>query len=193
MALVATASQTIGPFFREAMQRPAWSDLARDGAHGTRVRIEGAVLDGDRAAVSDALLEVWQPNSAGHFAHPEDRRTGRLDPHFHGFGRACTDPGGRYWFVTVVPGSVPAADDTPQAPHLNVSIFARGLLKRLVTRIYFADHTDQHARDPLLNAITDETARRTLIAARMGDVGGIATYCFDIVLQGDGETVFLAV
>lgn len=193
MALVATASQTIGPFFREAMQRPAWSDLARDGAQGKPVRIEGVVLDGDRAAVSDALLEVWQSNAAGHFAHPEDQRTGLHDPHFRGFGRACTDPGGRYRFGTVVPGSVPAADGTPQAPHLNVSIFARGLLKRLVTRIYFADHADQHARDALLNAITDETVRRTLIAPRMGDVGGITTYRFDIVLQGDGETVFLAV
>lgn len=188
----ATASQTIGPFFREALERPAWSDLTRAGARGESVRIEGVVYDGERAPVPDALLELWQPDAAGRFAHRDDPRPDPPDPCFRGFGRACTDAGGRFAFRTVVPGAVPAPGGGVQAPHANLSIFARGLLKRLVTRIYFSDRAAQNARDPLLAAIADEARRRTLIAER-SEVAGVVAYRFDIVLQGDGETVFLAV
>ncbi len=193
MTLVPTASQTIGPFFREGLTRPAWSDLTRDGATGTPIRIEGTVLDGDRAPVPDALLEIWQADERGRYAHPEDAAPVAGERLFRGFGRACTDPGGRYWFRTIVPGAVPGGDGAPQAPHVNLSVFARGLLKRVVTRIYFADRAPENERDPVLASIADEALRRTLIAPREQPEGGVPVYRFDIVLQGEGETAFFAI
>lgn len=188
------SSQTIGPFFKFALDHPAWSDLTADGAHGERIRIVGRVLDGDGAAVPDALLEIWQANAAGKYAHPEDTQDKPLDPNFRGFGRACVDEEGRFTFATIVPGVVPAADGTPQAPHVNVSIFARGLLRRLVTRIYFGDHAAENAADPLLRSIADPAVRATLIAEReTAAAGEPATYRFNIVLQGANETAFLDV
>ena len=137
-----TPSQTIGPFFHRALLHQGWNDLAARGAAGERVAIEGRVLDGDGAPVSDAMVEIWQANAAGRYDHPEDlqqedRQTRPLDPNFHGFGRMATDPDGRFRLRTIKPGRVPGIGGAPQAPHINVSIFARGLLKRLVTRIYF--------------------------------------------------------
>ena len=194
MKLVPTASQTIGPFFREALERPAWSDLTRDGVGGEAVRIEGVVLEGGGAPVPDALLEIWQADEHGRYAHPDDLGPVHGDRLFRGFGRACTDPEGYYWFRTVVPGAIPASSSgLAQAPHINVSIFARGLLKRLVTRIYFADHAAENARDPLLSSIADGTVRNSMIAARTEHPGGLPVYRFDIVLQGAGETAFLAI
>jgi protocatechuate 3,4-dioxygenase alpha subunit len=193
MTLIPTSSQTIGPFFREALERPAWSDLTRDGAAGSPIRIEGVVRDGDGEPVPDALLELWQADANGRYAHPEDAGPGASDALFRGFGRACTDADGRFMFRTIVPGAVAGPDGVMQAPHANVTVFARGLLKRLVTRIYFADHAAENARDPLLNAIADADARATLIAQRTGDSGGSAVYRFDVVLQGAGETAFLAI
>jgi protocatechuate 3,4-dioxygenase alpha subunit len=190
--LIPTGSQTIGPFFREALQRPAWSDLTRDGADGEPIRIDGAVFDGDGTAVPDALLEIWQAGADGRYRHPEDLAPVPSDRLFRGFGRACSDAEGRFWFRTVVPGPVPASDGTMQAPHINVSVFARGLLKRLVTRIYFSDHAEENARDPLLSSIADETVRNTLIAEKIAPRGGFTSYKFDIVLQGAGETAFFA-
>jgi protocatechuate 3,4-dioxygenase, alpha subunit len=193
MTLIPTSSQTIGPFFREALERPAWRDLTRDGATGPVIRIEGVVLDGDGAPVPDALLELWQADATGRYAHPEDIGSAPGDRRFRGFGRACTDPDGRYWFQTIVPGAVGAGNGTAQAPHANVTIFARGLLKRLVTRIYFADHASENARDPLLSSMADADARATLIAQRTDPADGPAVYRFDVVLQGAGETAFLAI
>lgn len=199
MELIPTASQTIGPFFREGLTRPAWADLTREGARGEPVRIEGTLRDGSGAPVPDALLEIWQADERGRYAHPEDAAPVAGERLFRGFGRACTDPDGRYWFRTVVPGAVPSArGESPggaqaaQAPHVNVSVFARGLLKRVVTRIYFADHAAENATDPVLASIGDETARRTLIAAREEHAGGVPVYRFDIILQGEGETAFFA-
>jgi protocatechuate 3,4-dioxygenase, alpha subunit len=188
MKLIPTASQTIGPFFREGLTRPAWSDLTRDGVDGEPVRIEGTVRDGDGAPVPDALLEIWQADARGRYAHPEDAAPVAGERLFRGFGRACTDPDGRYWFRTIVPGQVAA-----QAPHVNLSVFARGLLKRVVTRIYFSDRDAENARDPVLASISDETARRTLIAAREEHEGGVPVYRFDVTLQGEGETAFFAI
>jgi protocatechuate 3,4-dioxygenase alpha subunit len=193
MTLIPTSSQTIGPFFREALERPAWSDLTRDGAAGAPIRIEGVVRDGDGEPVPDALLELWQADATGRYAHPEDAGAARSDRLFRGFGRACTDADGRFMFRTIVPGAVAGRDGVMQAPHANVTIFARGLLKRLVTRIYFADHADENARDPLLSSIADADARATLIAQRNDESGEPAVYRFDVVLQGAGETAFLAI
>jgi protocatechuate 3,4-dioxygenase alpha subunit len=195
MKLLPTASQTIGPFFREGLTRPAWSDLTRDGTHGEAIRIEGTVRDGDGAPVPDALLEIWQADARGRYAHPEDAPPAAGERLFRGFGRACTDPDGRYWFRTIVPGPVPNRDGegAAQAPHVNVSVFARGLLKRVVTRIYFSDHEAENARDPVLSSIADETARRTLVAQREEHEGGVPVYRFDVILQGEGETAFFAI
>jgi len=180
----ATPSQTVGPFFRLGLDRPEWSDLTRDGARGEKIAIEGRVLDGDGAPVDDAVLEIWQADAEGSYDHPDDGRP--ADPRFHGFGRAMTDEAGRYRFLTIRPGRVPAPRGALQAPHINLTIFARGLLKQLVTRIYFADEPSNDG-DPVLAAIGDPAARRTLLAARQ-DTGG--AYRFDVVLQGKGETAF---
>ena len=186
---VATPSQTVGPFFHDGLHRPGWSDLTAGGkAQGEAIRILGEVRDGDGAPVGDALLEIWQANAAGRYAHPEDRQEKPLDPAFRGFGRVFTDSEGRYAFTTVRPGPVPGSGNALQAPHINLSVFARGLLRRLATRIYFAGEALNEA-DPVLSRIEDPALRRTLLATP----DGAASWRFDIVLQGEGETVFLAV
>jgi protocatechuate 3,4-dioxygenase alpha subunit len=189
-----TPSQTVGPFFHIALDRPEWSDLTTKATRGERIIIQGRVLDGDGAPVDDAIVEIWQANAEGKYDHPEDAQADkRVDPSFRGFGRAFTDAQGRYQFVTIRPGRVPGRDGALEAPHINVAIFARGLLKQLVTRIYFADEP-ANATDPLLTGVTDPTARRTLLAVRQdADVGRPAAYKFDIILQGTGETVFFEI
>ncbi len=189
--LVPTASQTVGPFFHFALNRPEWSDLAAGGAGGPRIRIAGRVLDGDGAPVPDAILEIWQADAAGRFDHPEDASDGHADPAFRGFGRCSTDAEGRYAFITVKPGRVPGRGNALQAPHAGVTIFARGLLHHLRTRVYFADEAAANATDPVLGAIEDPARRATLIAPR--EAGSAVTYRFDVVLQGAGETAFLDV
>jgi protocatechuate 3,4-dioxygenase alpha subunit len=186
-----TPSQTVGPFFHAALHRAGWNDLTAGGARGERIAIEGRVLDGDGLPCDDALIEIWQANAAGRYAHPEDPQPAdRLDSGFTGFGRALTDANGRYRFVTLRPGRVPGASGALQAPHVNVGIFARGLLRRLCTRIYFADEPSNDS-DPVLASIADPAARRTLLAARQP--GPEVLYRFDIVLQGKGETAFFDV
>lgn len=185
--LIATPGQTVGPFFALGLDRPEWSDLTRGNPAGERITIEGQVRDGDGTPVPDAVLEIWQANAAGRYNHPEDEQTDKpLDPRFLGYGRAATDPQGRFRITTVKPGPVPGRGNALQAPHINVAFFARGLLKQLHTRIYFADEPG-NASDPLLTAIDDDGVRQTLIARR--DAPG--TYRFDIVLQGKDETAFL--
>ena len=189
--LIPTPSQTVGPFFALGMDRPGWNDLTAGNPAGQRIAIEGRVLDGDGAPVPDAVVEVWQANAAGRYNHPDDRQDEKpLDPKFHGFGRAATDADGRFRIVTVKPGAVPGRGNQLQAPHINVALFARGLLKHLYTRIYFADETAANAADPLLSAIEDAAARGTLLAQREGG-GDPQLYRFDIVMQGANETVFL--
>jgi protocatechuate 3,4-dioxygenase, alpha subunit len=189
--LVTTASQTAGPFFHFALDRPEWADLTRDGASGEKIVVEGVVTDGDGAPLPDAFLEIWQANAAGKYDHPEDKQEKPLDPKFRGFGRCLTDQEGRYRFVTIRPGQVPGRGNALQAPHINVTIFARGLLKQLRTRLYFADAAAANETDPVLSAIDDPALRRTLIATPTG--GATPTYRFDIVLQGKGETVFFEI
>ncbi len=188
--LIPTPSQTVGPFFHLGLDRPEWSDLTRGNPKGERIVVAGRVLDGYRAPVPDALIELWQANAAGRYNHPDDPQTDKpLDPGFRGYGRSATDADGNFRFVTIRPGPVPGRGNTLQAPHLNLAIFGRGLLKQLFTRVYFADAAE-NAADPLLLAIDDPAQRRTLLATRQED-GPPPTYRFDIVLQGAGETVFL--
>src|SRR5271168_2996552 len=162
MRLPQTPSQTVGPFFKPALIHSGQESLVTASTRGERVAIEGRVLDGDAAAVSDAMIELWQANDDGCYDHPEDLQERVHDRDFHGFGRAATDERGRFRFHTIKPGPVAVPGPTLQAPHINVSIFARGLLKRLVTRIYFPDEP-LNATDVVLNAVLPKR-RATLIA-----------------------------
>lgn len=184
-----TASQTVGPFFHDCLLREGAHIpvLAGPGASGERIRLEGRVLDGDGAPVPDAMIEIWQANAHGRYHHPFDTRDLPLDPDFSGFGRSGADDEGRYWFETIRPGPVPFDAERMQAPHICVTVFARGLLNHLYTRLYFADEPAT-AHDPILQRVPADR-RSTLIAART-DSGGAPIYRLDIVLQGRGETVF---
>jgi len=181
------ASQTVGPFFQIGFEALYQNDLTVPGLKGRPVTIRGQVFDGDRLPVPDAVIEIWQANSFGKYAHPEDQQDKPLDLGFTGFGRCPTDAEGRFGFRTVRPGPVPSSTETPQAPHINVSIFMRGLLDRLVTRVYFFDD-DRNRTDEILNLI-DPARRSTLLARPASDDSD--AYVWNIVLQGDDETVFL--
>ena len=188
--LIPTPSQTVGPFFHLGMARPGWNDLTADNPAGERIAIEGRVIDGDGAPVPDAVIELWQANAAGRYRHPDDPQTDKpLDPRFRGFGRVATDGEGHFRIATIKPGPVPGRGNALQAPHINLAVFARGLLRHLYTRIYFAEEP-ANAGDPLLSSIEDEATRRTLLARR-AEGGDPNLYRFDIVLQGKNETVFL--
>lgn len=185
-----TPSQTVGPFFEFGLLRPPRPEVVPAATPGA-VRIVGVVYDGQGEPVPDAMIETWQADPTGRYMHAQDPRTRvstGLAETFQGFGRCGTDAEGRFWLVTVKPGRVPWLDGSPQAPHIDVSVFARGLGSRLVTRMYFPDEAEANAADPLLNSIEDPAARETLIAQ---DEGGMLR--FDIRLQGDGETCFLQI
>jgi protocatechuate 3,4-dioxygenase alpha subunit len=180
-----TPSQTVGPFFAIGLPWPDGPYVVEEGTPGA-IWIEGYVYDGHGDTIPDALVETWQANADGLFNHPDDPR-GRAED-FRGFGRAPADDEGRYRLLTVKPGPVPARDGTMQAPHIDVSIFARGMLNRVVTRIYFGDEEEANAADPVLGAIRDDARRATLIAQPTED-----GYRLDFRLQGEDETVFFAV
>jgi protocatechuate 3,4-dioxygenase alpha subunit len=189
VALPPTPSQTVGPFFHIGTDDGFIGRELVAPDHPGALRLFGTVTDGEGVPVIDSMLEIWQANSAGRYAHPEDvREDVALEEGFDGFGRTCTDDDGRYEFLTVKPGSVPGPNGRPQAPHVDVSVFARGLLKRLVTRIYFPDEAEANEADPLLSSIEDPDARAGLVAVE--EDGGLR---FDINLQGDRETTFFAV
>jgi protocatechuate 3,4-dioxygenase, alpha subunit len=182
-----TPPQTVGPFFHGLLGESR-NALAGPDTRGERIRVEGRVCDGDGSPVDDAMIEIWQADARGRYRHPLDTGGAPLDPGFTGFGRAGTDASGKYWFETVKPGPVPSPAGDRQAPHLNLHVFARGLLDRLATRLYFEDEAANEA-DPVLRTVPEER-RPTLIAQRStGDRNVV--YRFDIVLQGEGETVFL--
>jgi protocatechuate 3,4-dioxygenase alpha subunit len=171
-----TPSQTVGPFF--AIELP-YSDgpyVVADGTAGA-IWLRGRLFDGAGDPIPDGMVETWQ-------ADPD----GRFDSDFRGFGRSGTDAEGAWEILTLKPGPVPGSNGGPQAPHLDVSVFARGLLHRLVTRIYFADEEEANAGDPVLSALPDDEARATLIATPDDD-----GYRHDIHLQGAHETVFFAI
>jgi protocatechuate 3,4-dioxygenase alpha subunit len=188
-----TPSQTVGPFLAIGLPWPDGPFVVPAGTPGA-ITISGLITDGAGDPLSDALIESWQADPAGRFAHPDDPR-GPADAApdgFRGFGRCATDAAGRYRFVTLRPGALPCPDGRSEAPHLDVSVFARGLLDRVVTRIYFPDEPSANAADPVLASIPDSRLRATLIATAEPD-GQASAFRFDICLQGPQETVFFDV
>ena len=189
-----TPSQTVGPYFAYGLSPEQYGygqnltsligpDMAPADVEGQRIRVEGIVFDGAGNPISDALIELWQADAMGRYAHPADPRG--TNSTFKGFGRCGTgtDPRHRFWFDTIRPG----AADAVQAPHLNVIVTMRGMLLHAYTRVYFPDEP-ANANDPVLNSVPPER-RHTLIAAHRG--GGV--YRFDIHMQGESETVFFDV
>lgn len=180
-----TPSQTIGPFFHDGLVDEDRSELVSPD-HPEAITIEGVVYDGAGEIVPDAMVEIWQANAAGRYEHSADDRVDlTLDEDFSGFGRSSTVEDGEFSFVTVKPGAVPGPNGQDQAPHIMVSVFARGLLKRLVTRIYFPNEEEANAGDPVLSSIEDSRLRSTLVARVEGDA-----LRFDVHLQGKGQTAF---
>ena len=200
-----TASQTAGPYVHIGLApREAGFDifehnfgnvLTNAQTKGERIRIEGRVFDGIGTVLKDVLIEAWQANAEGKYAHPADRQPGKaLDPNFRGWGRACTDfETGAYRFDTIKPGVVAGRvsgnSSRFMAPHINLWIVARGINLGLNTRLYFSDEAEANAKDAVLNIIEWEARRQTLVAQRTESDGAVV-YRFDIRLQGDGETVF---
>ena len=202
-----TASQTAGPYVHIGLAPEAagfdifehnfGSVLVDAKTKGERIRIEGRVFDGIGTVLKDVLIEIWQANAAGRYAHPADRQPGKaVDPHFRGWGRSCTDfESGVYTFDTIKPGRVEGRNGRLMAPHISAWVVARGINLGLNTRIYFSDEAAANAEDPVLNLIEWEQRRATLVAERLDRKadGGAAVYRFDIRLQGEGETVFFDV
>jgi protocatechuate 3,4-dioxygenase alpha subunit len=179
-----TPSQTVGPFLHIALAWDDGGDVVPQGDAGA-VWLRGQVYDGAGAPLPDAMVETWQADAEGRFSHPDDPRGAVVAPDgFRGFGRCTTGPDGEWAIRTVKPGALPTAGGQSQAPHVDVSVFARGLLDRVVTRLYFSDEADANDTDPVLRSIA-EHRRGTLVAQRIAD-----GYQFDVRLQGDGETVF---
>jgi protocatechuate 3,4-dioxygenase alpha subunit len=186
MSLLATPSQTVGPYFRIGLQWLHCENLAPDGVSGERVVVQGRVLDGDGVPVPDAVLEIWQANSYGKYAHPEDQQDKPFDPGFRGYGRVPVNQDGVFRFTTIKPGPVPGPEGREQAPHLVISVFMRGLLKRLVTRMYFPGDA-RNVADPILNLVEPQR-RATLVSSQCADGSGLLEW--NLVLQGVNETVF---
>ena len=190
--MIQSPSQTVGPYFAQGLLRegdPVFTNvLVSDNTEGERIRVTGCVLDAEGRPIEDAMLEIWQANSHGRYNHPLDEQEKPLDPEFRGHGRASTDTNGNYRFETIKPGAVPGLDNNSQAPHINVIVFARGMLSHAFTRIYFEDET-LNQDDPVLISIEDPAHRNTLIARRE-EPDGVVIYRFDIRFQGENETAF---
>jgi protocatechuate 3,4-dioxygenase alpha subunit len=187
MDLILTPSQTVGPFFHLGFLGPrSLGALAGPGAKGIRVHMVCSVFDGDGVPIPDAMIEVWQANADGKYRHPDDTQEKPLDPAFNGFGRFPTVADGSCVFETIRPGRVPGGNNSMQAPHLNIAVFARGLLKRAATRLYFSDDP-ANDEDPVLALVLKER-RGTLLAHPDAENPGV--WRFDIYLSGERETVF---
>ena len=186
-ALGTTPSATVGPYLAIGL---AWEDGADAVAPGTpgAIWLPGTVYDGNGDPVTDALVETWQADPDGRFDHPDDPRGAAAYPGFRGFGRSQSVDGGRYAIRTLKPGRVPDGNGRLQPSHVDVSVFARGLLDRVVSRIYFPDEVEANAADPLLSSLPPERAA-TLVAEQVGP----AELRWDVRLRGEGETVFFAV
>lgn len=194
MARTITPSQTVGPFFHYALVPfDTAGVVAGEDTPGERIVIEGRVLDGAGAPVPDAMIETWQADADGRYDHPEDGRADERGPSgFKGAARVPTDRDGAFRVVTIKPGRVPGRGNALQAPHILVSVLGRGLLKRLATRLYFADEAEANEEDAIL-ALVPEERRATLVARADGTAAEGRRYRFDIHLQGDAETVFFDV
>jgi protocatechuate 3,4-dioxygenase alpha subunit len=185
-----TPSQTVGPFFHlGCTDNDSVGSLVTATTKGERIRLTCRVLDGNGAPVPDAMIEIWQANAAGRYNHPEDTQEKTLDPGFSGFGRLASDADGSCTFETIKPGRVAGMNGKEQAPHINVSVFARGVLKRLATRAYFAGDP-ANAEDAVL-ALVPQERRGTLLAQPSSNGGN--DWQFDIHLSGNSETVFFDV
>lgn len=188
--LYANAWQTVGPYLHIGLDWLNTDTLAAEGCEGEHIRIEGVVVDGAGKPVPDGVVEIWQANACGRYRHPEDMRDLPLAEGFTGFGRMPTDAAGRYAFHTIKPGRVPGPDGALQAPHILVGVQARGILRRMSTRLYFPDEP-ANAEDYVLKLVP--AARRDTLVASRAD-GAAGTYRFNVVLQGrwlgQGETVF---
>jgi len=189
MDLIHTANQPIGPFYHFALT-PGWETgdnsagiMAGPDARGERGRVVVRVLDRDGSPVTNAMIELWQADAGGKYNHPADKQEKAPDPAFHGFGRLATDDQGLCVFETVKPGQVQS-----QAPHINVSVYAPGLLRRAVTRIYFAGDPANES-DEILSLVPED--RRPTLLARQGAEAG--EWRFDLHLTGPCETVFFDV
>lgn len=186
MSLQPTTSQTVGPYFAIGLSWLNCDSLAGPGVSGERVTIEGRVLDADGKPVPDALLEFWQANSQGKYAHPDDPQDKPIEPNFLGFGRIPTREDGTFRITTIKPGRVPGPNGKMQAPHIAVTFFCRGLLIHLFTRIYFPGERS-NAEDFALNQV-DPARRGTLIGKEIAGKPGELEW--NVILQGPGETVF---
>jgi protocatechuate 3,4-dioxygenase alpha subunit len=200
-----TPSQTLGPFFHQGLLRtravfqvPGLCDddadvfhhvLATAGTSGERIALEGFVYDGLGQPIPDALLEIWQANAHGRYHHPLDTSGRELDPEFHGYGRAATDARGAYAFFSIKPGAVAGPGGRLQAPHINLVLGARGMMRHAFTRIYFEG--DPGLEQDAVLALVPEQRRATLLARPAGQRDGATTYRFDVRVQGERETVFL--
>jgi protocatechuate 3,4-dioxygenase, alpha subunit len=200
-----TPSQTVGPFFAYGLTpegRCKWDpngsysgketvgdNLVTPDATGEKIRIEGRVLDGDGLPISDAMIEIWQADAQGRYAHPRDNRA-LPNTQFRGFGRSATDKDGVYSFDTIKPGPVPGPEGKPQAPHIVFAIFSRGMLRQVHTRLYFADEAATTS-DPIMTLVP--AARRETLIAHKEMRGSSPVYRFDIRIQGENETVFFDV
>lgn len=195
-----TASQTAGPYVHiglapgaagfKLFETELGQDITGPNAIGERIIITGRVLDGTGSPVRDVLLETWQANSAGIYAHEEDPRHQEVEDGFSGWGRIISDfDTGEFKIETIKPGASPGRNGTTQAPHINLWIVSRGINIGLNTRIYFEEDAEAHAHDPILNLIEQVHRRDTLLAQKIGD----NSYQFDVVLQGAKETVFFDV
>ena len=197
-----TPSQTVGPFFAYGLApkgRAHWDpngtyswketvgdNLVTPDSSGEKIRIEGKIVDGDNVAINDAMIEIWQADAQGRYAHVRDDRA-RPNTKFIGFGRSATDKNGVFSFDTIRPGSVPGPNGKQQAPHIVFCIFSRGMLRQIYTRAYFSDEA-ANKTDPILSMVPAE--RRETLVARKESSGGQTVYRFDIRVQGDNETVF---
>jgi protocatechuate 3,4-dioxygenase, alpha subunit len=180
-----TPSQTVGPYYTLQLFKEGENILV-PLSQSDRIVIHGTVLDGDRNPIEDALLELWQANSAGRYRHPDDTRDLALESDFTGFGRAITDfETGEYRFETVKPGPVPDAEGAFQAPHISLIVQGRGMLNPVFTRIYFSDEEEANRDDLILRSLP--AARRDTLIAELTDDGA---YRFDVLFQGEDETVF---
>jgi protocatechuate 3,4-dioxygenase, alpha subunit len=191
VSLQATTWQTVGPFFSIGLSRLYCDNLAGTEISGERVEVSGQILDGDGKPVPDGLIEIWQANAHGKYAHPDDLQDKPIEKGFSGFGRVATDADGRFRFTTIKPGRVPGPDSprgeaTFQAPHLAISVLTRGLLRRLVTRMYFPDDPNNGA--DLVLSLVEPSRQETLIAKKIDGRTGVLEW--NVVLQGKDETVF---